>query len=336
MKDCKLHSKIRRGLPLSDEEIKLLGEIIREELKFLLRNKILPTPKNYERWFTIFCLVYEERGKPPSDEELIELYQTLYVSEKISDVRLDVEVTLEVLSRIVQDFREVVKEHGDYTSKKEEELSCIKESLSQEELAGLLSELIKHIRDIKSQNEKFLKRIEEQQLVIQDLKAKVERAELEANIDHLTNVFNRRSFERALKEAFEEYKKRGSIFSLLLIDLDHFKNINDLYGHSVGDLVLRRVAYVLRQHLRAKDILARWGGDEFTVIMPGTEREQATRVGERLKQAVEKLEIVVEGKVLKVSISYGVVQTEDRHASAEEMVKEADKLMYEYKRRKAS
>ncbi|MEN3028429.1 MAG: GGDEF domain-containing protein [Aquificaceae bacterium] len=336
MKDCKLHSKILRGFPLLDSEVKLLGDIIREELKFLLRNKILPTPKNYERWFRIFCLVYEERRKPPSDEELIEMYQTLYVSEKLSDVKLDVEVTLEVLSRIVQDFRELVKEHGDYAGKKEEELSCIGESLSQKELTSLLLELIKHMRDIKSQNEKFLKRIEEQQLIIQDLKAKVERAELEANIDYLTNVFNRRSFERALKEAFEEYKKRGSMFSLLLIDLDHFKSINDLYGHSIGDLVLRRVAYVLRQHLRAKDILARWGGDEFTVMMPGTEREQAIRVGERLRQAVDKLEIVVEGRVLKVSISYGAVQMEDRYASVEEMLKEADRFMYEYKRGKAS
>jgi len=335
MNKCKLYLKITKGLPLNDDEVKLLGEIIREELKFLVRNNILPTPRNYERWFLVFCHLLE-KGKLPSDAEIVEAYQTIYNDEKISDVKFDVEMTLEVLGKLMEEFHRLIKEHKDYADKKEEELSNIEKKAIESELTPLVLELLMHIRDIKAQNERFFKRIEEQQHVIEELKEKLEQAETEANIDYLTNTFNRRSFERALKETFEEYKKRRALFSLVLIDLDGFKRVNDLYGHSAGDLVLRRIAYILRQNLRAKDILARWGGDEFAILMPGMRKEQAIAVAERLKRAVEDLEIIVEGEKVSLSFSYGVVEAEDRFSSVEEMVKEADNLMYQHKKSKKS
>ncbi len=333
MEKCNLYSKVMRGMPLSDSEVKLLGEIIREELKFLVRNNILPTPRNYERWFLVFCHSLE-KGKLPSDAELVEIYHSIYDGEKISDVKFDVETTLEVLSKLMEEFHKLIKDQKEYTDKKEEELSNIEKRAIESELTPLILELLMHIRDIKAQNEKFLKRIQEQQHMIEELKERLEHAEAEANIDYLTNTFNRRSFERALKEAFEEYKKRNSLFSLILIDLDGFKKINDLYGHSVGDLVLRRIAHILRQSLRARDILARWGGDEFAVLMPGTRKEQAIRVAERLKKTLEDLEITVEGERVRLSFSYGVVESEDRFSSVEEMIREADELMYQQKKSK--
>ncbi|WPM32159.1 GGDEF domain-containing protein [Hydrogenobacter sp. T-2] len=335
MDKCKLYRKITRGLPLNDDEVKLLGEIIREELKFLIRNNILPTPRNYERWFLVFCHLIE-KGKLPPDAELVEIYHTIYNGEKISDVKFDVELTLEVLSKLIEEFHRLIREHKEYADKKEEELSNIEKKAIEGELTPLILELLIHIRDIKAQNERFLKRIEEQQHMIEELKERLQQAETEANIDYLTNTFNRRSFERALREAFEEYKKRQAIFSLVLIDLDGFKRVNDLYGHSAGDLVLRRVAQLLRQSLRAKDILARWGGDEFAVLMSGTRKEQAIAVAERLKKAVEDLEIVVEGEKVSLSFSYGVVESEDRFSSLEEMIKEVDYLMYQRKKSKNS
>ncbi|MEJ7553152.1 MAG: hypothetical protein WKI48_00205 [Aquificaceae bacterium] len=207
MNKCKLYLKITKGLPLNDDEVKLLGEIIREELKFLVRNNILPTPRNYERWFLVFCHLLE-KGKLPSDAEIVEAYQTIYNDEKISDVKFDVEMTLEVLGKLMEEFHRLIKEHKDYADKKEEELSHIEKKAIESELTPLILELLMHIRDIKAQNERFLKRIEEQQHMIEELKESLERAETEANIDYLTNTFNRRSFERALKEAFDEYKKK--------------------------------------------------------------------------------------------------------------------------------
>ncbi len=336
MDRCRLYLKIEKGIPLEDHEARLLGDVIREELKFFVRNNILPTPKNYEKWFYVFCNVLE-KGQLPSDSELVDIYHSMYYNEKISDVSFDMELALNILSNLVKEFHILIKEHRDYANKKEEELSIIEKEVSNESnLAPLILELLTHIRDIKTQNDKFISKIEEQQQIIRELRERLESAEAEANIDYLTNTFNRRSFERALKEVFEEYREKGTPFSLVIIDLDGFKKINDLYGHSAGDIVLKRVAYLLRQSLRAKDILARWGGDEFAVLMPRTKKDHAAIVAERLKRALECIDIVIEGNKVQLSFSYGVVESEDRFSSLEEMIKEADELMYKHKRSKVS
>lgn len=331
MSKCQLYSKIIKGIPLEESELKLLGEIIKEELKFLVRNNILPTPRNYEKWFIVFCYALE-RGKLPPDSELIELYKHMYGGESLSDVRFDVELTLEMLLKLMEEFQKLISEHREYTAQKEKEISDIGDKIAGSEISSFILELLTHIRDIKAQNESFLKKIEEQQQIIEELREKIRRAEAEANIDYLTNVFNRRSFERALREAFEEYRRKGTIFSLVLIDMDNFKQINDNFGHSVGDLVLRQVAYLLRKNLRARDILARWGGDEFAVLIAGVDKEQARRIAERLKRAVESMNIILEGQKVRLSFSYGVAQVEDRFSSVEELIEEADRDLYRQKK----
>ncbi len=190
------------------------------------------------------------------------------------------------------------------------------------------------VRDLKHQNEIFLKKVEAQQKTINELKSKLEIVEAEANLDPLTDLFNRRSLERALEEFFGLCKYSKMTFSLILIDLDDFKYVNDNYGHHVGDLVLAKVAKVLRTNMRAKDIVGRWGGDEFVAILPNTDLENAKKVVERLKSKLEKMEILAEGRRFKVSISAGVVQCGENFQSWLDMIKEADRLMYEDKKKK--
>lgn len=334
MNKCKLYHKIGSGRPLEVSDMKLLADIIREELKFLLRNNILPTPKNYERWFFVFCYAFENMDRLPYDEELIELYKELYGEESLSDASCDIDTTLDMLYKLTEDLSKLARDYKEYARRKEKEISSIEERLPEGELSHLLSELLMHVRDIKAQNERFLKDVEEQHYIIERLREKLEQAEAEANIDYLTNTFNRRSFERALKECFDEYKKRKTPFSLVFIDLDGFKKINDMYGHSVGDMVLARASFLLRKSLRARDILARWGGDEFAILMPGTTKEQAIRVAERLKRKLEDMHVIVKGQRLKITFSYGVVEVSDKYKDLEEMIREADELMYENKKSK--
>jgi len=190
------------------------------------------------------------------------------------------------------------------------------------------------VRDLKRQNECFLKKVEAQQKVISKLRSKLETVEAEANLDPLTDLFNRRSLERALEEFFTLCKQSKMSFSLVLIDLDDFKYVNDNYGHHVGDLVLAKVSKVLRTSMRAKDIVGRWGGDEFMAILPNTDLENAKKVVERIKSQLGKMEILAEGKRFKVSISAGVVQFGENFQSLLDMIKEADRLMYEDKKKK--
>ena len=335
IKTCPLYEKLSRGVSLSKSEKKLLADIVREEIKFLLRNQILPTPKDYERWFYIFCNLVAS-GQKLEDSALIELYNSIYKEEiDLVNIKIDLKHTTQILSDIIGELQKSLKESYEQASIKEQRITELQKKEAKEDfVTSLLLELLMLVRDLKRQNESFLKKVEAQQKVINDLKSKLEMVEVEANLDPLTDLFNRRSLERALKEFFTLCKQSKMSFSLVLIDLDDFKYVNDNYGHHVGDLVLAKVAKVLRTNMRAKDIVGRWGGDEFVAIMPNTDLENAKKVLERIKSKIEKIEILAEGKRFKVSISAGVVQCGENCQSLLDMIKEADRLMYMDKKKK--
>jgi diguanylate cyclase len=334
IKTCPLYEKLSRGASLSKSEKKLLADIVKEEIKFLLRNQILPTPKDYERWFYIFCNLVAS-GQKLEDSALIELYNSIYKEEiDLVNIKIDLKHTTQILSDIIGELQKSLKESYEQASIKEQRITELQKKEAKEDfVTSLLLELLMLVRDLKRQNESFLKKVEAQQKVINDLKSKLEMVEVEANLDPLTNLFNRRSLERALKEFFTLCKQSKMSFSLVLIDLDDFKYVNDNYGHHVGDLVLAKVAKVLRTNMRAKDIVGRWGGDEFMAILPNTDLENAKKIVERIKFQIEKMEILAEGKRFKVSISAGVVQCGENFQSWLDMIKEADRVMYENKKK---
>jgi diguanylate cyclase len=334
IKTCPLYEKLSRGVSLSKSEKKLLADIVREEIKFLLRNQILPTPKDYERWFYIFCNLVAS-GQKLEDSALIELYNSIYKEEiDLVNIKIDLKHTTQILSDIIGELQKSLKESYEQASIKEQRITELQKKEAKEDfVTSLLLELLMLVRDLKRQNESFLKKVEAQQKVINDLKSKLEMVEVEANLDPLTDLFNRRSLERALKEFFTLCKQSKMSFSLVLIDLDDFKYVNDNYGHHVGDLVLAKVAKVLRTNMRAKDIVGRWGGDEFMAILPNTDLENAKKIVERIKFQIEKMEILAEGRRFKTSISAGVVQCGENFQSWLDMVKEADRVMYENKKK---
>ena len=335
IKTCPLYEKLSRGEPLSQSEKKLLADIVREEIKFLLRNQILPTPKDYERRFYIFCNLVTS-GQKLEDNALMELYNSIYKEESdLVNIKIDLKHTTQILSDIITELQKSLKESYEQASIKEQRITELQKKEAKENfIASLLLELLTLVRDLKRENESFLKKVEAQQKVINELKSKLEKVEAEANLDPLTDLFNRRSLERALEEFFTLCKQSKMSFSLVLIDLDDFKYVNDNYGHHVGDLVLAKVAKVLRTNMRAKDIVGRWGGDEFVAIMPNTDLENAKKIVERIKSQLGKMEILAEGRRFKISISAGVVQCGENFQSWLDMIKEVDRLMYEEKRRK--
>jgi FOG: GGDEF domain len=336
VKNCPLYEKLSRGEPLSQSERKLLADIVREEIKFLLRNQILPTPKNYERWFYIFCNLVAS-GQKLEDNVLMEIYNSIYKEEgDLVNITIDLKHTAQILSDIIAELQKCLKESYEQASIKEQGTTKQqkKEEVREDFITSLLLELLMLVRDLKRQNEIFLKKVEDQQKIIDELKSKLETVEVEANLDPLTDLFNRRSLERVLKEFFTLCKQSKMSFSLVLIDLNDFKYVNDNYGHHVGDLVLAEVAKVLRTSMRAKDIVGRWGGDEFVAVMPNTDLENARKIIERIKSQLEKMEILAEGRRFKVSISAGVVQCGENFQSWLDMIKEADRLMYEDKNKK--
>ncbi len=147
--------------------------------------------------------------------------------------------------------------------------------------------------------------------------------------DPLTGLFNVRYFNAALETELERTTRTGIPTSLMMIDLDRFKQVNDQWGHEVGNQVLKLTAKLIHQETRQLDIQCRYGGEEFVVILPSTNLLLASQVAERLRQRIEASEIEVGEKILKVTASIGLaVRLTHEQGSATKLVKAADECLY--------
>jgi diguanylate cyclase (GGDEF)-like protein/PAS domain S-box-containing protein len=146
--------------------------------------------------------------------------------------------------------------------------------------------------------------------------------------DELTRLYNRRYFETKFREEIIRSERYNHPLSLIMMDLDHFKNINDTHGHSVGDQVLKRVSSVIMETVRVTDICARLGGEELAVLLPETDGEETYKVANRILQSIRDLEIFIENnEVLRVTASIGVT-TRTANFNMAEMIEETDKCVY--------
>ncbi len=158
----------------------------------------------------------------------------------------------------------------------------------------------------------------------------LERVRALATTDGLTGLPNRRHLDEALDRACAQVARGHGSLGVLMIDVDHFKRLNDTHGHQVGDDVLRHVAKVLDSELRAGDMVARYGGEEFTVVMPGSQGVEAQGAAERLRCAVE-----LAGGPVDVTVSVGVAWAPLHGTTRAELVASADAALYEAKQRRA-
>jgi len=163
---------------------------------------------------------------------------------------------------------------------------------------------------------------------VTDLVNHAEEQQALAAIDPLTGAHNRRHFFIAAEDEWERFRRHGRTFSLLLADIDHFKTVNDRFGHDVGDRILARFAEILRGITRARDVLARLGGEEFAVLMPKTDRHEAARFAERLRRALAEPGATRPG----ITVSIGIAQADAELADIPELMKRADIALYEAKR----
>ena len=213
----------------------------------------------------------------------------------------------------------------------------------QAQIATRLESISSHVQDFRSKqaklfqdqaqrNEKMTLRVAELERQTRDLSSSLEKERQRARIDVVTGVPNRAAFEERLHEELERWKRFRTPVSMLVWDIDHFKKVNDTYGHRAGDRVLREVANCFANRLRASDFIARIGGEEFCTLLVGTDAEAAMRVANELREAVANLKLLFHGQPVRVTVSCGVTTLRDTDAGDGGMIFErADAALYRAK-----
>jgi diguanylate cyclase len=328
---------------MADKSFEKSFDTLKQTIPLLLKHKVSAVPTNYALWYT-----YVSNESPElktavdnvldnkmtlSEVRTKELYRKyLAETEEVSawELRQSVEAMLIELSQSLQDTR------TETTSFKETMDTCVddlakveKEGLSIEEVMALVRNLVKDTQNIRRSTISFNAALSDAQKEIQALRSQLEKSQQDALYDSLTGLCNRRYFDEEL--ATQSLKPN---LCLMLVDLDHFKKINDNYGHVMGDLVLKATAKKLQATCRDGAQAFRFGGEEFAIIVPNTTFSKARSIAESMRRAIEKIGVKDKrtGEILgDIAASIGVAElTKGMNPLA--LIEKADKQLYEAKR----
>ncbi len=200
-----------------------------------------------------------------------------------------------------------------------------------EKLLVIATSLDKEIDEFVFEMRKEDEEIEKLKAKIKALEKKVKKLQKEVKTDFLTNIANKKALEDELKKQENAYKRYGTNYSIVFFDIDHFKNINDTYGHDAGDVILKSLGLLFRRYARDVDTIGRFGGEEFVAILPNTDKEGAYKFAEKLRQIIEKTKFMYKNTRIKVTVSAGVA-SRNEVSSKEELLKKADERLYLAKR----
>ncbi len=200
---------------------------------------------------------------------------------------------------------------------------------SNPDLQKLIGRLSRQVKMFRRESEAAKKIARNKQIEMESVM--VQASEV-AQIDPLTFLFNRRMIVKELQSEVIRAERYNSLLSISVMDIDHFKRVNDTYGHLVGDEVLRQVAYQLRDHIRQPDIVGRYGGEEFLIILPSSSSIAAAEQASRLCGQISKARASIQDHIVSVTVSIGIAQFRNGVDTWDTLLNRADNAMYEAKR----
>jgi diguanylate cyclase len=315
------------------------AEFLRLVLPLMAAQEAAFHPVSYTLWYEHVAAINPElsevlaarlKGRASlTEEDVYELY-----------ARYIMPSDREVLDRLCEKFRTLIEETtqtaavvaentGRYRQVLEESRTRLAEAVSLETVRSTVAELISETLRIESTAQATSERLDERTQKLRLLTDQLELARAEALLDPLTGLRNRRGFERAIEEL-------GGIgdSALLVADIDHFKQINDAHGHLLGDKAVRAIGRNLHENIKRRDLVGRWGGEEFTVLLLHTSIAGAMTVAEQIRAAVERLRIrKVDGTELEgcLTISLGVAVARDGEGF-DDLMRRANSALYRAKR----
>lgn len=316
-------------------------EIAAQVLERLRREDLTPVPEIYEVWFT-----YYSRAKPEVIRAIDELVNAktkitdalcLEIFERhLSDLRNEdtvrrageqIQTTITEVSGKVKDVQEAA---SDYNQSLTDVTVKISKAKSQQEIEAVVNDVAAKTQHMLENNKKLEAELASSMMMMAELKRDLEYVRREAMTDGLTGLANRKSFDDELRQLMSDASAVKKPFTLLMVDIDHFKSFNDNFGHQVGDQVLRLVARTLKDGLKGRDFAARYGGEEFAILLPETGLQSALAVGNSLRQAIAMKDVVnrTSGSTLgRITMSIGVAEYAYESAP-EDIIERADAALY--------
>ena len=303
------------------------------------------TPRNYEVWYA-YATGYHpslnqkinemlQQSGGLSDADVEHIYETYLSPTRLTD-RIDM-VGSQVMGEIEQVMAMIDATAGStnsYTESLADMTEKLGNSKDREGLRAIVEGLVQTAKEMEVSNHKLEERLNASKQEINELQENLETVRTESLTDPLTQLSNRKFFDNTLEHAIADARAKNEALSLMMTDIDHFKNFNDSFGHLTGDQVLRLVALSVKQNVKGQDTVARYGGEEFAIVLPNTVLRSAITVADHIRRAVMTKELMkrsTDEHLGRVTISIGVA-TLHKTDTVQTLIERTDACLYAAKR----
>ncbi|MFQ5431256.1 MAG: GGDEF domain-containing protein [Nitrospinota bacterium] len=323
-------------------------QVVKKLLPFMSKKKIPINPENFRVWFEYFynrdddIKIYLDKLLDERVDFTAKLNSQIY--RKFFDRNMHVEseekmqkefeiaeaVTLkasELILNTIVDILQNVKYSSEYGKKLEKHADKAKKVKKIDELESLLGSLLRDTHEMEAENTEIQGKLKKSTTELESLHVELTDAKEMARIDSLTGLYNRRFFDGEMGKQLGMAKEKGWDFSLIMFDLDEFKNFNDQYGHIVGDTLLRTVAKEMTDVFNNSYYICRYGGEEISVICADAKLVKAVKMAEKIRRHIQNMEFTVRGEHAAVTLSAGVSQYR-KGDKVLDMIDRADQGLY--------
>lgn len=342
MADIRARMGVRwKGRAVSEHDYEQSMAIAERALELMRAHHTPATPRNYELFYTYAAGLDDKltsafaqatsAGKTLTADDTQSLYDA-HIAPQHADARI--EAASSNLSSEINAVLDFVRRTTDSTEAFGESLKLVGAQLSRitdpAQVKALLRTLVTATKTMADDSERLKGRLAESRKQISELQENLEMVRVQSYTDPLTGVANRKCFDATLAQAIADAEESGRPLCLLMLDIDHFKRFNDLYGHQTGDGVLKLVARTVQSKVDGRNLLARYGGEEFAVVLPETPMQTALIVAEQMRRAVMGKELVRKStrqSLGRITLSIGAAAFQPGE-SGQSLVQRADAFLY--------
>lgn len=307
--------------------------------------KLEPHAEHYRLWYAVASdedpkltqEIRQIRGQQVIlNEDVCSYLNSKYFPTPAQEISAGTYEAKELLATVTRLVTQFTGDTAEYNAKIDQQTNRLEKSSENPDVGNLLNEIVAQLNEIRSSGKNFTGKMLESRQEIDTLRKNLEKATAESRMDFLTGVHNRRAFDEMISDYAQQAEKQLKDLCLLMIDIDHFKKFNDTYGHQMGDEVIKVVARALTETLRGSDVVARFGGEEFAVLLPGTPTNGALVVAENIRKTIAGKRLKrrdSDGDMGQITVSIGVARYRVGEGDTVPfLIKRADEALYSAKR----